>query len=210
MLKLSEIKKTFSEKQVLDSASLLVKKGERAMIFGMSGCGKTTLLRIAAGLEKQDSGTVEKKGSVAVVFAEARLFPTATALENITMVMREDRKTARKKAMEILRAFGLESAEKLYPSELSTGMSARVSLARAVAYNADIYLMDEPFKSLDGEIKQSVAAYLREFFSDKSVLIISHDQAEAELMKADVYWMTDGKISKCCLPEGVCLSTFSQ
>ena len=196
MLKLSEIKKAFGEKKVLDSASVSVKKGKCAMIFGMSGCGKTTLLRIAAGLEKQDGGTVEKEGSVAFVFAEARLFPTATALENVTMVMRGDRKKARKRALEILRAFGLEHAETLYPSELSTGMSARVSLARAVAYDADVYLMDEPFKSLDGEVKQSVASYLREFFADKTVLIISHDKAEVELMNAEIYWMVDGKIQR--------------
>lgn len=196
MLKLSEIKKSFGEKKVLDSVSLLVKKGERAMIFGMSGCGKTTLLRIVAGLEKQDAGTVEKEGRTAFVFAEARLFPTATALENVAMVMREEKKTARKKALEILHAFGLENAANLYPSELSTGMSARISLARAVAYHADVYLMDEPFKSLDGEIKQSVASYLRNFFADKTVLIISHDKAEAELMDATVYWMANGKISK--------------
>ena len=196
MLKLSKIKKTFGEKQVLSEVSLSVKTGECAMIFGMSGCGKTTLLRIAAGLEKQDGGTVEKQGKTAFVFAEARLFPTATALENITMVMREDRKTAKKKALEILRAFGLENAVGLYPDELSTGMAARVSLARAVAYEADVYLMDEPFKSLDGEIKQSVAAFLHKFFADKTVLIISHDKAEAELMQASVYWMENGNIQR--------------
>lgn len=196
MLKLSKIKKSFGEKQVLSEVSLSVEKGKCAMIFGMSGCGKTTLLRIAAGLEKQDEGTVEKEGRTAFVFAEARLFPTATALENITMVMREDRKTAKKKALEILHAFGLENAAGLYPEELSTGMAARISLARAVAYDADIYLMDEPFKSLDGEIKQSVAAFLHKFFKDKTVLIISHDRAEAELMQASVYWMENGEIQR--------------
>ncbi|MBE6665187.1 MAG: ABC transporter ATP-binding protein [Ruminococcaceae bacterium] len=196
MLKLSKIKKKFGEKQVLSEVSLSVQKGDCAMIFGMSGCGKTTLLRIAAGLEKQDGGMVEKEGKTAFVFAEARLFPTATALENITMVMREDKKTAKKKAIEILRAFGLENAAALYPSELSTGMAARVSLARAVAYDADVYLMDEPFKSLDGEIKQSVAGFLREFFTDKTVLMISHDQSEAKLMNASVYWMTDGNVQR--------------
>ncbi|MBQ3489046.1 MAG: ABC transporter ATP-binding protein [Clostridia bacterium] len=194
MLKLSGIKKAFGEKQVLSDASLCVERGKCAMIFGMSGCGKTTLLRIAAGLEKQDAGTVEKEGKTAFVFAEARLFPTATALENITAVMHGDRKTAKKKAMELLHAFGLEHAAGLYPSELSTGMSARVSLARAVAYDADVYLMDEPFKSLDGEIKGSVAALMREFFADKAVLVISHDQAEAALMNADVYYMDQGKL----------------
>ncbi len=194
MLKLWGIKKAFREKQGLSDASLCAERGECAMIFGTSGCGKTTLLRIAAGLEKQDAGTVEKEGRLAFVFAEARLFPTATALENITAVMRGDRKKAKQKAMELLCAFGLEHAAGLYPSELSTGMSARVSLARAVAYDADIYLMDEPFKSLDGEIKSGVAALLRKFFENKTVLIISHDKAEAALMNARVYYMEQGTL----------------
>ena len=197
MLKLSKIEKSFGDKKVLSSVSLTVEKGERAMLFGMSGCGKTTLLRIAAGLEKQDAGTVEKKGSAAVVFAEPRLFPTATVLENVTAVMpRKDKREAKKKAKEILEAFGLGEAEKLYPSELSTGMAARVSLARAVAYDADVYLMDEPFKSLDEEIKRSVVSYLKTFLSDKAVLIISHDRDEAEMMSADVYLMENGVLTK--------------
>ena len=197
MLKLLKIEKTFGDKKVLSSASLTVKKGECAMLFGASGCGKTTLLRIAAGLEKQDAGTVERNGRVAVVFAEPRLFPTVTVLENITAVMpRGDKREAKKRAKAILDAFGLEGAEALYPDELSTGMSARVSLARAVAYDADIYLMDEPFKSLDPEIKRSVVAYLKSFFADKAVAIISHDRAEADLMGACPYLMDNGVLVK--------------
>jgi ABC-type nitrate/sulfonate/bicarbonate transport system ATPase subunit len=196
MLKLLKIEKSFGEKKVLSETSLSVKKGDCVMLFGMSGCGKTTLLRIAAGLEKQDKGTVEKSGETAVVFAEPRLFPTATVLENVTAVMRGDKKEAKKRASAILEAFGLGGAEKLYPSELSTGMAARVSLARAVAYDADIYLMDEPFKSLDAEIKRSVISYLKTFLSDKAVMIISHDRAEAEMMQADVYVMENGVLMK--------------
>lgn len=197
MLKLLKIEKTFGDKKVLSSASLTVKKGECAMLFGASGCGKTTLLRIAAGLEKQDAGMVERNGRIAVVFAEPRLFPTVTVLENITAVMpRGDKREAKKRAKAILDAFGLEGAEALYPDELSTGMSARVSLARAVAYDADIYLMDEPFKSLDPEIKRSVVAYLKPFFADKTVAIISHDRAEADLMGACPYLMDNGVLVK--------------
>lgn len=196
MLKLSRIEKSFGEKKVLSGVSLTVERGTRVMLFGTSGCGKTTLLRIAAGLEKQDGGTVEKSGETAVVFAEPRLFPTATVLENVTAVMRGDRREAKKRAGEILRRFSLEGAEMLYPEELSTGMAARVSLARAVAYDADIYLMDEPFKSLDAGIKRSVAEYLRDFFAEKAVFIISHDRAEAALMGADVYEMESGSLKK--------------
>lgn len=196
MLKLSKINKSFGEKKVLSDVSLFVDKGERVMLFGASGCGKTTLLRIAAGLEKQDGGTVEKNGKIAVVFAEPRLFPTVTVLENITAVMRKDKKEAKRKAKEILASFGLKGAEDLYPDELSTGMAARVSLARAVAYDADIYLMDEPFKSLDAGIKVSVISSLKPFFADKAVMIISHDRAEADLMEADPYLMENGVIVK--------------
>ena len=196
MLKLSRIEKSFGEKKVLSGVSLTVERGTRVMLFGTSGCGKTTLLRIAAGLEKQDDGTVEKSGETAVVFAEPRLFPTATVLENVTAVMRGDRREAKKRAGEILRRFSLEGAEMLYPEELSTGMAARVSLARAVAYDADIYLMDEPFKSLDEEIKRTVVSYLKAFLSDKAVLIISHDRNEAEMMDAGVYLMENGVLTK--------------
>ena len=197
MLKLLKIEKSFGDKNVLSGASLCVERGECAMLFGASGCGKTTLLRIAAGLEKQDSGIVERNGKTAVVFAEPRLFPTVTVIENITAVMpRGDKKESKKKARIILEAFGLAGAENLYPEELSTGMSARVSLARAVAYDADIYLMDEPFKSLDPEIKCSVISYLKTFLKDKSVAIISHDRAEAELMGAHAYLMDNGVLVK--------------
>ncbi len=194
MLKLLRIEKSFGDKKVLDGASLLLKKGDIAMLYGMSGCGKTTLLRIAAALETADKGKVERNGKIAVVFAEARLFPTATVLENITLVMREDRQTAKQKALEILKAFGLTAVEKLYPHELSTGMAARVSLARAVAYDADIYLMDEPFKSLDGEIKTLVMDYLKTFLKEKATLIISHDEAEADALGGKVCRMSDGKL----------------
>ncbi|MBQ2987723.1 MAG: ABC transporter ATP-binding protein [Clostridia bacterium] len=199
MLKLLKIEKSFGEKKVLSDVSLTVEKGECVMLFGASGCGKTTLLRIAAGLEGQDGGAVEKSGKTAVVFAEPRLFPTATVLENVTAVMRrgkKERKDAERRAAEILAAFGLGGAEALYPAELSTGMAARVSLARAVAYDADVYLMDEPFKSLDAGIKQTVVSYLRGFLSDKTALIISHDSAEAALMGADVYRMENGMLVK--------------
>ena len=196
MLKLSMINKSFGEKKVLSDISLSLKKGERVMLFGASGCGKTTLLRIAAGLEKQDGGTVERNGKIAVVFAEPRLFPTVTVLENITAVMRTDKKTAKKKAKEILASFGLEGSETLYPDELSTGMAARVSLARAVAYDADIYLMDEPFKSLDAGIKGDVIASLNPFFAQKAVMIISHDRAEADMVRADSYLMENGILMK--------------
>jgi ABC-type nitrate/sulfonate/bicarbonate transport system ATPase subunit len=195
VLKLCDVTKSFGEKQVLSGVSLHLERGDIAVLSGMSGGGKTTLLRIAAGLEKADCGTVERGGRLAVVFAEARLFPSATVLENVMAVMRGDKKENEKRAKEILTSFGLADAFSLYPREVSSGMAARVSLARALAFDADIYLLDEPFKSLDEVLKMQVMGDMKVFFGEKAVLIISHDEAEAEAMATKRYKLTDGKLS---------------
>ena len=196
MLKLSDITKSFGERCVLSSVSLSLEKGDVAVLSGMSGGGKTTLLRIAAGLEKADSGSVEKDGTVAVVFAEARLFPSVSVLENVTCVMRGDKRENVKRAEKLLSMLGLSDAKDLYPREISSGMAARVSIARALAYDADIYLLDEPLKSLDEALKMQVMQDLKEFFKTKAVLIISHDEAEAEMLATVRYRLCDSVLMK--------------
>lgn len=196
MLKLSDITKSFGERCVLSGVSLSLEKGDVAVLSGMSGGGKTTLLRIAAGLEKADSGSVEKDGTVAVVFAEARLFPSVSVLENVTCVMRGDKRENAKRAEKLLSMLGLSDAKDLYPREISSGMAARVSIARALAYDADIYLLDEPLKSLDEALKMQVMQDLKEFFKTKAVLIISHDEAEAEMLATVRYRLCDSVLMK--------------
>ena len=196
MLRLSDITKSFGEKCVLSNVSLSLEKGDVAVLSGMSGGGKTTLLRIAAGLEKVDSGSVEKDGTVAVVFAEARLFPSVSVLENVTCVMRGDKRKNAKRAENLLSMLGLSDAKDLYPREISSGMAARVSIARALAYDADIYLLDEPLKSLDEALKMQVMQDLKEFFKTKAVLIISHDEAEAEMLATVRYRLCDSVLMK--------------
>ncbi len=196
MLKLSDITKSFGERCVLSGVSLSLEKGDVAVLSGISGGGKTTLLRIAAGLEKADSGFVEKDGTVAVVFAEARLFPSVSVLENVTCVMRGDKRENAKRAEKLLSMLGLSDAKDLYPREISSGMAARVSIARALAYDADIYLLDEPLKSLDEALKMQVMQDLKEFFKTKAVLIISHDEAEAEMLATVRYRLCDSVLMK--------------
>ena len=196
MLKLSDITKSFGERCVLSGVSLSLEKGDVAVLSGISGGGKTTLLRIAAGLEKADSGFVEKDGTVAVVFAEARLFPSVSVLENVTCVMRGDKRENAKRAEKLLSMLGLSDAKDLYPREISSGMAARVSIARALAYDANIYLLDEPLKSLDEALKMQVMQDLKEFFKTKAVLIISHDEAEAEMLATVRYRLCDSVLMK--------------
>ncbi len=189
---LSDIQKSFGEKKVLCGISLILQKGEIAVLSGMSGGGKTTLLRIAAGLEGADAGMIKTEGKIAVVFAEARLFPSVSVLENVTAVMQGDKKQNRKRAEEILSKLGLEGVSSLYPEELSSGMAARVSIARAIAFDAELYFLDEPLKSLDGELKMQTMRYLKAFFRGKAVLMISHDEAEADFMATKRYKLENG------------------
>ena len=140
MLELVDIHKEFDGKKVLDGISLSVAAGECVCLTGASGCGKTTLLRIAAGLETADSGVrnINAKTKIAVLFQEDRLLPWDTALSNITAVgVDADR------ARYFLKRVGLENEADSYPDELSGGMKRRLSLARMLAYGGDLYLFDE-------------------------------------------------------------------
>lgn len=195
MLKLDHVGKSFSGKRVLSDVSLLIPNRTAASLSGMSGSGKTTLLRIAAGLEKPDCGTVSADGRIAVVFAEPRLFDSVSVLENVTCVMSGSKKENEAKAEELLAALKLENAVQLSPRELSSGMAARVSVARALAYDADIYLLDEPFKSLDEKIKYDVMTYLKFFFEGKTVLLVTHDDSEAKFLAAHRFYLADGVLS---------------
>ncbi len=197
MLKFENIEKSFGEKKVLLGASLTLERGDICALSGMSGCGKTTLLRILAGLEKMDRGNVFAEGKIAFSFAEARLFPKFTAMENVACVLCEKSKKERvAKAFFCLEKMGLSDAAMLFPAELSTGMAARVSLARAMAYDADIYFLDEPFGNLDGEIKRMVMDEFRVFLKDKICFFISHDPLESDYFATKKYCLKDGILQK--------------
>ncbi len=196
MLKLEHIEKSFGEKRVLSDVSLWVPDGTAASLSGMSGSGKTTLLRIAAGLARPDAGSVRADGRTAVVFAEPRLFDGVSVLENVTCVMSGTKKENEKRAEALLDALELAGTARLRPRELSTGMAARVSLARALAYEADLYLLDEPFKSLDETLKRRVMAYLSSCFQGKTVLFITHEASEQAFLSARRFHLSDGVLSE--------------
>ena len=151
MIRIENLCKRYGDQLVLDRFSLSLQDGEKIAIMGESGRGKTTLLRIIAGLEKPEAGTVSgfNKEEIAYVFQEPRLFESLSVIKNLTVVSSQPARTAEKKAKELLLAVGLENAAEKYPDELSGGMKQRLALARAFMVDRPILLLDEPFSSLE-------------------------------------------------------------
>ena len=182
-IKALHLRKAYQQNRVIEDLSLEVAEGERRAILAPSGCGKTTLLRLLAGLEKPDSGEIFIKSPVAYVFQEPRLLPAFTVLENVSAVLTGREK--KKMAAEWLLKVGLqkEDFDKL-PSEISGGMAQRVALARALSTQREIFFFDEPFKGLDEESKNALMHLLHQVLSEKTVLFVTHDEGEAQALGA--------------------------
>ena len=173
------ISKSFGEKQVLKDFSLTAEEGERVCVLGPSGGGKTTLLNIIAGLLAPDSGEVKlPEGKISYVFQEYRLLPWLNAEENITAASG----CTKERAREILTALELGNERKGYPDDFSGGMKQRLNIARALAFPSSVILMDEPFKGLDTELRSHVIEYVDECCKDRTVILVTHDKAESDLM----------------------------
>lgn len=165
---------------LLNELRLRVDPGEVVAVMGPSGAGKTTLLRTVAGLAAPDSGAIERPGDrVAVVFQDPRLLPWRTALENVELACEPGGKH---RARDWLGRVGLASDVDLFPAALSGGMRQRVAVARALAYDAPLVLVDEPFASLDGPtataLRDELATHLRD--QKRTVLWVTHHQDEAD------------------------------
>lgn len=181
MLKIKNLSKSFGDKPVLRDFSAEFADGQIHGIMGSSGCGKTTLLRILLGLEKADSGAIEGlPAQISAVFQEDRLCDPFSAIANIEMVTanRVDRDTIRAHLVQL----GLGESMTQPVSSLSGGMRRRVSIARAMLYDAPLYILDEPFKGLDEATRRQVMDYVRECTAGKTVLFVTHDADEAEYL----------------------------
>jgi NitT/TauT family transport system ATP-binding protein len=177
MIRIENLSKSFGDKKVLDSFSELINDGEHVGISGESGNGKTTLLRIIAGLDKDYKGEIiGLNDKISYVFQEPRLLPALNVIENIKLVERGSELNAH----EILSILELENDKLLYPGELSGGMKMRVSLARALYHNGDVFIMDEPFSALDDDLKNRILPKIFNLLNNKTVIIVTHNQEEAE------------------------------
>lgn len=183
---------------VLKDLSLCINKHSFTVILGRSGCGKTTLLRIIAGLEQQTSGQVifhPRQQKVGFVFQEARLMPWLNVRDNVRFLHQN---IAYEELSHILHLLKLQSFEHFYPSEISGGMAQKAAIGRALCYQSDIILMDEPFASLDyftrGELQQEL---LHIFDSlSKTIIFVTHNIDEAILLGDNIVILDEGKIMR--------------
>lgn len=180
-MKVENVSKSFGEKKVLKDFSATFKEGVTTAIMGESGCGKTTLLRIIAGLEKADGGEVRKAGArVAYLFQEDRLIESLSAFDNIRLVSKASDEEI--KAMLFEMGLGADIDGKV--ADFSGGMKRRVSIARALLFDAPLVLLDEPFRGLDEQTKLKVAAVMQKSLAQKTVILVTHDSQEAALLGA--------------------------
>lgn len=181
MIKIEKLSFAYGGNKIFDSFDLKIENGGRVCLFGESGIGKTTLLRIIMGLEKSFDGTVDTESArISAVFQEDRLLPFKTVAENITLFADEAT------AIECLGALGVGSAAGLYPSELSGGMARRVAIARALAVEAEVYILDEPFSGLDSENLLRAAEFINKKTEGKILIAVSHSREDAKLLNAQI------------------------
>jgi NitT/TauT family transport system ATP-binding protein len=208
LIVVSSLEKTYATRgraqvQALAGISLEIGAGEFITIVGQSGCGKTTLLKILAGLLQRSAGSVTLRGQpvdepsrdIGIVFQDPVLLPWRTVFDNVMLpvvVLGLDRKTSADRAMELLGLVGLQGFEDKYPHELSGGMRQRVAIARALVHDPSLLLMDEPFGALDAMTREFMNLELLRIWkqSGKTIVFITHSIPEAAFLADRVVVMS--------------------
>ena len=211
ILEITNLNHTYdADTLILQDINLDISKGERVAILGPSGCGKSTLLRLIAGLEKQKTGLIKinnsevssentflppEKRKVGLVVQEKALFPHLTVQQNICFGIRDkrDKDSITQSLMGLLK---IDSLKNKYPHEISGGEQQRVALARSMAPNPSLLMLDEPFSALDVDLKNNLYEEISNLFSERNitVLLVTHDLREAEIMTTRQLKMEKGKL----------------
>jgi NitT/TauT family transport system ATP-binding protein len=192
MIAIDRLNVAYGNASVLEDCSLRVTAGSRIALMGPSGCGKTTLINAIAGLAAPDSGSIQVNGRVSYVFQEPALFPWLTAEENVNVVL-SDKPDTLPQARRWLEEAGLADSLNKYPHQLSGGQKQRVAICRALAFGGDILLLDEPLKGLDPDTREQVANLILNTWKGKTLLLVTHDQWEAQTLCDTVLRYQDGR-----------------
>jgi sulfate transport system ATP-binding protein len=215
-ISVSGVSKRFGEFVALDGVSLAAPEGSLTALLGPSGSGKSTLLRIVAGLERPDTGVVTIDGEdvtrrpprergIGFVFQHYAAFKHLTVYENVAFglrVRRTPRAEIRERVEQLLGLVQLQGLAKRYPAQLSGGQRQRMGLARALAVDPKVLLLDEPFGALDARVRQELRAWLRRLHEETrtTTVIVTHDQEEAMEVADNVVVMNRGRVEQTAGP----------
>lgn len=217
-LALQQVSIRYGDFTAVQDVSLTLEQGQIGCLLGPSGCGKTTLLRAIAGFERVATGSIALRGEilgspqeqlpperrkVGMVFQDFALFPHLTVRRNIGFGLgHRSREQRRSRVDEMLELVALTACADAYPHELSGGQQQRVALARALAPNPEILLLDEPFSSLDSELRHQLAGEVRELLKRNGVtaILVTHDQHEAFAMADHITLLQQGRIAQSDTP----------
>lgn len=218
-LVVKDLYKNFDGKDILKHISFEVKEGEFLSVLGPSGCGKTTLLRILIGLEQQNDGTILLDGAdishlkpsergMGIIFQNYALFPNMSVLENVEYALKQRadlKKDSRKTALSTLEAIGMLDQIDKRPSQLSGGQQQRVAIARTLALNPKIILLDEPISALDVSMREVMKKELKDIQKkfNSTMIFITHEQEEAFYLSDRIMVMSEGKIEQMDTPRNI-------
>ena len=220
-IELKNINKSFGSFKASDNVSFGLEKGKLIGLLGPSGSGKTTILRMLAGLEKQDSGDILINGrnvnnvpaserGIGFVFQSYALFPFMTVNSNIAYglrVQKKDKKFINDRVNELLELVGLPDVGKRYPDQLSGGQRQRIALARALAPQPELLLLDEPFAAIDAKVRKELRTWLRETIDKIGItsIFVTHDQDEAIEVADEIVITNNGRVEQVGSPSEIYL-----
>lgn len=223
----TRVQKCFGAVRAVDDVTLHIHAGEILALLGPSGCGKTTILRLIAGFEQLDAGTITideqlvaaperstppEQRNVGMVFQQHALFPHLSVAANVGFGLRGNPRARRERVHAMLELVELAGMEQRMPHQLSGGQQQRVALARALAPNPAVLLLDEPFSNLDADLRTTMRAEVRAILKQvgTTALFVTHDQEEALYMGDRVAIMRAGKLEQAATPQELFLAPASR